>query len=438
MPNFSANSRGLGFAMPIMGLNAYGERFASHSKNLAAAGAVAGREFETFLTSFSIHEQINGVEFTTLRHLDAVGTPIDSKVATNFSIVGSGFVPVNNVLTSTTNLGFTRDATFAPDQDTYLVNGKGEYLLAFAVNPDGTPVKSDVTTLTNLKPVKLNTFQASPQATANVTMALQLPAEAADGYTKNETLNVYDSLGNIRSLRLVWEKVPQAGPFAPGATQAWKLTVQDPNGVAAIGEPYQSGLRIDYDVHGVPVTYGGTAGFGGAIALGTTTAPNLGVAWGNPPADSNIAMNLGVAGTNTGVVSEGDTYAYKNITYDGAAPGKFVNFEFDQFGYGIAHFDNNTQVKVCQIPLANFNNINGLTEIRSSVFGPTMESGEYQLFFPSEGNVGFLKPFAYEGSTSSSTAVYVRMIEDQKRFIGNVKTIEVGSEMYDALDGIIR
>jgi flagellar hook protein FlgE len=428
------NSRGLDFSMSILGANAYAERFASHSKNLAAAGAVAGREFETFLTSFSVQNQISGVEHTTLRHLKQVGLPVDSRVSTNFSVNGTGYIPVKNSL-SNKNVGFTRDGTFDTNRELYLVNGKGDFLMAFPVKPDGTPVDPDVTTLENLKPIKLDTYAADPKATKSMKMALQLPSSEQTGYQKMESVTVFDSLGNIRNLSFVWEKLAPTGPFAPGATQAWKLSVHDPKGIATIGGAYTN-LRVDYDVNGNPVTYGGTDNGAGGIAAGTNSAPDLTIQWGDPAADSSIAMDLGVAGSNGGVVSAGDEYVHKKVLRDGSAPGSFVNFEFDADGYGVAHFDNNTQFPVCRVPLATFNNINALREIRPSVFVPSMESGDYELLFPKEGNVGTLVPEAYEGSTASSTSVYVKMIEDQKRFVGNLKAIETIKQMLDRLEQI--
>jgi flagellar hook protein FlgE len=420
------NSRGLDFSMSILGANAYAERFASHSKNLAAAGAVAGREFETFLTSFSVQNQISGVEHTTLRHLKQVGLPIDSRVATNFSINGTGYIPVKNSLTNK-NVGFTRDGTFDTNRELYLVNGKGEYLLAFPVKPDGTPVNPDVTTLENLTPIKLDSYAADPKATQSMKMSLQLPSSESTGYKKIESVTVFDSLGNLRNLSFTWEKLAPTGPFAAGATQAWSLTIDDPKGLATVGADYSTGLRVEYDASGNPVTYG---------TLGTETAPNLTIQWGDPAANSVIAMDLGAKGSNGGVVSAGDEYVHKKVLRDGSAPGSFVNFEFDSDGYGVAHYDNNTQVPVCRVPLATFNNINALREVRPSVFQPSMESGEYELFFPKEGNVGSLVPAAYEGSTASSTAVYVKMIEDQKRFVGNLKAIETIKQMLDRLEQI--
>lgn len=43
-------------------------------------------------------------------------------------------------------------------------------------------------------------------------------------------------------------------------------------------------------------------------------------------------------------------------------------------------------VKYCRIPLALFNNANGLNEVGTDVFTPTPSSGSYQMFFPKQDN----------------------------------------------------
>jgi flagellar hook protein FlgE len=70
---------------------------------------------------------------------------------------------------------------------------------------------------------------------------------------------------------------------------------------------------------------------------------------------------------------------------DGYAAGNLSYLEFTKDGFGIAHFTNGQQAKYCQIPLAVFNNVNGLSEYIPGVYQQTAESGAFNFFFPGQG-----------------------------------------------------
>ncbi len=439
---------GLGFDTALLGAQAYSQCFGAHTQNLAAAGAVAGRTDETFISAFELASGTKGVETTTLRHLDQVGLPVQSSIPTNFTIGGSGFVPVTNSLSNGVS-GWARDCTFSPDANLNFVNNLGEYLQVFLVNPDGTPKNPDVTSTSNLVPLNVNGLASTAVATANVSLtAVQLPSQLPPGstlattlgMTQTQTVPVIDSTGNIRNLTFTWTRV-DATTIGTGtadaynaahttSTQAWDLTIAGPTG-ATIGAPYATGSRIEFDGSGNPVAFN-TQG----SALGSATPPTLNITWGAPAVASAITLNLGAVGKNTGVVSDGNTFAAGQTSYDGSQPGVFQSIAFGPDGYGIVTYSNNTQVKYCRIPLAIFNNVNGLSEIRTGVFSPSVNSGSYQLFFPGQGGTGSLVTGTYEGSSVDSTKVYVEMIQDQQRFVGNLKAIETIHKMLDRLSQV--
>ncbi len=433
---------GLSFGTALLGARAYSESFGAHTQNLAAAGAVAGRPDENFINAFELNGGVKGVDTSTLRHLDQIGLPVQSSIPTHFTVGGTGYVPVNNA-SSGGNLGYTRNCTFAPDGDLNFVNGLGENLQVFLVNADGSPTVADVTSTAGLTTLNVSGLALSAVATTNVSLAgVQLPADLAAapvGTVKTSSVPVIDSTGNIKNLTFTWTRVDQTTIGAPAtadlynalntlSTQAWDLTISGPAG-STIGAPYAVGSRIEFDGHGNPTAFN-TNG----ANVGTATPSALNITWGGGTAlASAITLDLGTVGTNAGVVSAGNTYSAGSSTKDGSQPGQYQSIAFGPDGYGTVTYSNNAQVKYCRVPVAIFNNTNGLSEVRTGVFTPTATSGSYQLFFPGAGGTGSLSAGTYEGSAVDSTQVYVQMIQDQQRFVGNLKAIETIHQMLDRL-----
>jgi flagellar hook protein FlgE len=443
---------GLSLGTAILGTKAYSNCFKSHTQNLAAASAVAGRKDETFISAFET-SNIAGVEASTVRCLDQAGVPIKAPTSTYFSIGGPGFIPVSNT-TSGGTIAWTRNGTFAPDENLNFVNETGDFLQVYLASNGTLPT---VTSTGQLKTLNVNGLTLAPAATSTLTFSgVTLPGNTSSSSKTaiSQTVTVLDSLGNEQNLTFSWAPVETTtnSYLNSKSTQAWSLTVTGPSG-STIRSPYggntsisPGSLIIEFDSSGNVTTYD-TATLTGisisskGVLSGTTSAtpPALTINWGSTSstgiltsstATSTIAMSI----PSNGITSVGSTFIPGTISHNGNTAGTFKSIAFSPNGVGTVTYSNNVSQVHCGIGLGTFNNINALEEIRAGVFSETTGSGTYSLLDLQEaGNTSYLVPGYYEGSAVDITQTYVQMIQDQQRFMANLKAIETIKEMSENL-----
>lgn len=423
-------------------VNACSKRFDTQALNLASAGSVAGKTTGNFITTFQMRDA-QGVEGVNIRYLNQVGEAQKSIYATNFSIAGQGMAVVRSKADITGNIGMVRDCTFRPDKNRDFVNNLGQYLQVFLTDASGEPLDPDVTTTNNLLTLNTGNIAQSAQATKTVSAQVLLSGEAVVDTKYPMTTQVTDSFGNVRNITGTWTKTSATETNGElkigGAKQSWTLTFEDlkaPGGT--VGAPYDTttgGLVVEFDAKGTPAGYYAKGAEPVFPASDTPPALNI-TGWPNGAEDSAIKISLGTVGKNDGVVVSGKTFQTTSVISDGYGAGNLSYFEFNKDGFGIAHFTNGQQSKYCRIPIAVFNNVNGLTEYAPGTYQQTAASGAYNLFFPGHGGAGELVPETYEGSTVDGTQVYLDMLDTQRIFTGNLKAIEVDKEMNKQLMNI--
>lgn len=434
------------FATPISALTAGNRVAEAQSKTIAATGAVAGPGTFTYLVASTG----GGVNSTTVVRLDGVGTPTAGE-ATNFAISGQGFAVVRNLPGNTADgqgtLGFTRIGTFKKDEAGNIVNGEGQFLQVFPLDPlTGLPASSDVASTANLVTLSANGLFQQATATQNISIKTQLAASTPTNKTFPQTVQVFDSLGVQHALTLTWTKidVPTPGVQAlPAATQYWKLTIATPDGTVAQGPDGAdytgtagagTGFIVAFDGQGKPVQWG----YPYPGASPDPTPPVLDITWQGGAANvSAINLNLGTLGENNGITSLGSqSVIIAAPKIDGSAGGSFKSLSIAHDGTVSVTFTNDKTIKYARMPLALFNNPNGLSEISPGVFAVSGTSGDYQLSFPGVNGSGSLSTGMYEASPNDSTTAYIGLIETSRYFANNVKVIQVAQKMYDKLEQI--
>lgn len=383
------------------------------TNNIAASGAIAGKESLKFITTFN-YNGTQGIESTTINNLSAVGGPTPQTIDSYFSIAGQGLVMVKD---QSNNLYYTRNGSFDIDGQGKLTNILGYHLQAYPVNPDGTLINPDINSLQNLQTININNLVANPTPTSNITNVLQLPASAQIGPDSlyNQTVNVYDSLGEVHSLNFAWEKT---------ANQTWQLTVTDPQNIGTVTGG-TGNIEVAFDATGAPSTFNGLA-----------EIPELTMTWSNGAATSNINLNLGAIGSLLGVISAGNQLINRTVTTDGNAPGDYEDLCIGEEGFVSVIFSNGEIVKKYKIPVANFPNVNGLQESSASVYQPTGDSGNPIYNWAGQNGVGSLNTSTLEGSSVDTTTQYLKLLTNQMIYQANVKALHVEKEMWGDLNNI--
>lgn len=416
--------------IPVGALNAAQKLAESQAATISSSGAVAGPGFQTYLTS-STGGSVSSAKVT---YLDLVGAPVASNTPENFAIAGKGFAMVRNLPGNTADgqgtLGFTRIGTFKQDASGNIQNENGQYLQVFLLDQTtGLPISTDTTSTSALTTLSVGGLVQEATATTTAAFKTQLSANAPVGAEFPQTMQVFDSLGVAHTVTLTWTKQANPGGVPAGATQQWNVTVTAPDGTVNGSDYTGGGLPVYFNSAGNPIQFGNAS---------STQPPPLPIAWANSgAAASSITLNFGDFNQNNGITALGPTNTIiSNPVINGSQGGKFKSMDIKEDGVVHVTFTNDKTVPYARIPVANFNNANGLTEITPGVFGVTGRSGPLQITFPGVNGAGRLAPGQYESSASDSTKSYIGLIETSRYFSNNIKVIQAIQKLNDKLDQI--
>ncbi|SME96897.1 flagellar hook protein FlgE [Tistlia consotensis] len=412
----------------ITGLYAQSTALASVSGNLANADTTGykatGTSFASLVTGSgsTTRSTGNGVTTSLVNYVSNQGTIEGSETATNLAISGSGFFVVTDGPGSDATY-YTRAGDFSSDADGYLVNSSGYYLLGYPL--DSGDSVSVPTSVGALEPIDIDSINGTAEATTSLDLQVNLPADAATGDSVDMSTEVHDSLGVSHSVTVTYTKT---------ADNSWTMSFDDPT------------LTNDSSVTS------GTAG--GSIDLvfnsdGTLASTNpdpaeltlTGLTTG--ASDSTISLGLGTAGDSDGLTQyasgndDPDLTIY-NIDTDGAAYAGLSSIEIDEQGVVTAVFSNGASRAIAVIPLATFQNPNGLTALSDTVFAASPESGGYVLNVAGEGGAGSVEDSSLEASTVDTTDEFARMIKAQQAYSASSQVVSTVKDMYDTLLSAMR
>jgi len=278
-------------------------------------------------------------------------------------------------------------------------------------------------------------------ATANVTGSLNFPPDAATGAVFNQDVQIYDSTGASQSVPLTWTKL--ATPANSWSVAAGTL----PSGIASV-TPTNGTLTFNDDGTLAPGSAGAAAN--GTVSIGLSVAYNGGTAT-SPQA---VALNLGTAASGTVTTAAGYTrgsgstqvatgaggsLTVGSLTSDGYATGSLTGFTIGADGVVSQTFSNNQTVAVYRIPLTTFPNADGLKPVSSTLFAQNdLSSGVGTSKWPGESGAGKILPQTLELSTADTTQQFTDMIQAQRAYSANSKTVTTADEMMSTAIGMLR
>ena len=349
--------------------------------------------------------------------------------STDLGISGRGFF----VLEGSFGRSYTRSGIFGFDDQGFLVDPNGNRLQGYGI--DATTGNSNSV----LGDIQVNLPLSPPQATTSITLGLNLdatepavgsfdPANPDTTSNSREVITVFDSLGTARQATIFFSKT---------AANSWEFNIALPaaeSGVTpASGDPF--------DVQGGPAPTG-TITFTTDGALDTFNITNPGA---NGGVDFNFSTTNGAAqfqevqfslGPFTGGPTDGVATTQFNqppvtnfVSQDGFAPGTLSALEIDESGRLNGVFTNGVTNSLAQIALANFGNVEGLTEIGRSQVIESVESGPPVLAPANTGNLGAIRDSSLEKSNVDLAQQFVNLIVSQRAFQANTRTVSVANEL---------
>lgn len=400
----------------VSGLNAQSQALSMISDNIANTSTVGYKstsaQFSDLVTQAggSAGFSSGGVTTNTLHNIDLQGLPQQTQSATDLAISGSGFFVVQQSPAAGQATNYTRAGSFSENNQGYLVNTQGYYLMGWQLSPTGAlPAATD--TLQSLSPVNLNTVSTSLAATT--TSALNLNLNASDipavapavNYTRS--LTVYDSLGAAQTIKL---------DFSKTGANAWNLKTT--SGTPAVSAT----TALTFTTSGAISSVGGVA-----VPPGPGTISVAGIVWGNGSAAQTISIDLNK------VTQESAPYNVTAVTQDGVAYGTQTGVTIDKKGVVSATYTNGLTKTVFQLPIATFAADTQLAPASGGVYTQTQASGAYLLSQAGTGAAGTISPSALEQSNVDLASEFSNMIVTQQAYSANSKVITATNKMLQDL-----
>ncbi|MGB2063640.1 MAG: flagellar hook-basal body complex protein, partial [Marinomonas gallaica] len=137
------------------------------------------------------------------------------------------------------------------------------------------------------------------------------------------------------------------------------------------------------------------------------------------PTNANAELEIDLGKSTQYALSSSDTFSQ-----DGYAAGELQGVSFDEDGMLIASYTNQQTAVLGQIALANFDNVDGLTPAGDTSWVASSDSGAANVGKPGTGTFGSIQGGALEESNVDITEELVALIEAQRNYQANSKTLE--------------
>ena len=268
----------MSFYTALTGLNGAQADISATSNNIANVGTTGFKrsraEFGDIFATSPLQNASSsigsGAILKGIKQQFTQGNIASSLNALDLAISGQGFFSLKPSLTSSQTV-FTRNGSFNVDNDRYVVDSAGQYLMTYPVNADGSVTAKD---LASAVPLQLPVTSGEPNATSNIQLGVNVPADAPvvpnlpqfeDGYTFNPddpntytnstSITIFDDLGNPTIATIYFIKTQTASAEDPTNKYDTRLvingTVINPDLVSAVD---QTGKQIFVDRFGNQIT----------------------------------------------------------------------------------------------------------------------------------------------------------------------------------------
>ena len=304
---------------------------------------------------------------------------------------------------------YSRAGNFQLDRDGFVVNPGGARLQVFPpVDNSGNNFETG-----RLQDLQLSTTDSAPNATTEVVVASNLPANATPPITTpfdpNDTntfnhstsITIYDSLGVAHVQTLYYVKTPNVNEW-----QQYNYI----DGTAVGGAQ-----TLQYDDQGALT----------APATGFVTLPPWIPPTGAAPV--NITMDLRSS------TQYGERFAINDLRQDGYTTGRLIGIEVSQQGVVFARYTNGVADPLGQVAMSTFPNQQGLQNLGDNLFAQSFESGDVRRGAAGTADYGLIQSGALESSNVELTEQLVNMIVAQRNFQANAQMIQTNDTIQQTI-----
>ncbi|MEZ4369954.1 MAG: flagellar hook protein FlgE [Polyangiaceae bacterium] len=421
----------------VSGMRAEGEALGVVGDNIANVNTVGFKSQRAVFQDVLGHSILagsstalpgSGVKIGDVQQMFTQGTLASTGVSTDLALNGDGFFVVKGTVEGVSGNFYTRAGQFNIDRDGMLVNPQGLQLQGYAANPDGS-FKANVSAL------QVPTSALAPKASSMIDMTVQLdsddtvlttawdPQDPANTSNFSTSITVYDSLGNGHAMDVYFRKT---------AAGAWDYHVIASGDEVTAGTP-----GTNFEVGS------GTLQFNTAGELVDDTDPGLSVDFNGATPGQALAFNFGESLNEGGTGLGGTTQfsAPSNVSaqsQDGYSTGDFAGVAVDGQGVVMGLYSNGQKLPLGQLAVAKFRSNDGLGRAGQSLWIETRDSGVAAMGTAGSGGRGAISAGALEGSNVDLAEEFVGLIQHQRSFSANSKTITTADDMLQELINIKR
>lgn len=398
--------------------------------NAATTGFKAGRgEFQdviaTNLRGILGGNQIGrGVRLGAATSLFTQGNLTPTERDSDMAIRGDGFFVCKDP-GPTAGVSYTRDGSFRFDDKGRLTTSDGHLIQGYRINPDTGKTAaelSDVQFQSNTVPargtegIRIDANLDSRKPVNPNEFDLMTADKNADFST---SARIYDTTGTSQNITL---------HFFKAGEQEWKWYASADGGVLQGGEEGK-----------MQQIASGKLTFTPDGKLNTDEILQSNISFRGATADQKVDFNFGDSiMTRKGTGLQGSThYGSKSQIFrqlqDGYASGTLTNYSVDDFGAVSGSYSNGITRPLAQIAVSRFENNEGLFKVGQNRFKEAFNSGQPLVGAAGEAGRGTIVAKTLEASNVDLATEFVHMIQTQRNFQANAKTITTSDELLNEI-----
>lgn len=421
----------------VSGLAAQGEALGVIGDNIANANTIGFKasraEFQDIVSKslkgiLGGNQIGRGVKIGAVNPILIQGNVDSTSKSTDLAISGDGYY----VLRGSDGESYTRDGSFHFDREGYLVSNDKQRVQGYQADEKGTIINK-------LEDIKFPRALVPAKATSVMKLDLNLDSRLG-GVDKVKTFDVkdpyntsdystgvemFDSQGNKHLVTYFFNKTADRSWTYRGMVDGAEVTGGVPGTMTSVTEGALT-FTVDGKLDTETQTLSAFNFKGGALQN-----QQVKVDFGN---SITTDKGDGLDGTKQ-YGKESDLISWSQ---DGAAAGTIVNLSFSDEGMLTALYSNGSTQDLAQISLAKFENSEALFKVGNNRMKEARDSGSPSVGKPGQGGRGKLFAKSLERSTVDLALEFVNMIQNQRGFQANAKTITTTDQLLEEVINLKR
>lgn len=343
---------------------------------------------------------------------------------TDLALNGDGYFQVKG----SEGVAYTRDGSFHFDKDGYLVNTMDQRVQGFQADDKGVVQNK-------IGDIKFPRALVAAKATKEIKLDLNLDSRVdttkkfniEDPYNSSNFstgVEVFDSQGNKHVMTLFFNKVADRKWDYTGVVDGKEVTGAEDDKLASV---MKGQLTFTQD---------------GKLEANELSESNLNFR-GGALQNQKLALNFGDEISKGGKGLDGTKQYGRDSdaiswAQDGYSAGTITSLSFNDEGVLTASYSNGQVSDLARIGVAKFANPEALFKIGNNMLKESKDSGAAVMGFPRESGRASIFSKSLERSTVDLASEFVSMIQNQRSFQANAKTITTTDELLNEIINLKR